>query len=193
MKSQNFERSLPSGYHEAFVIDATKGKFSLWLNVVAMALMVVIAVPLVAIIFITAEEITINSTFLLILCGLLIVYTILHELTHGIAYKAMTGEKLTFGLTLTVAYCGVPKIFVYRKTALVALLAPFTVYSILFIALMIALPDPTMKLAVALLFAIHFGGCAGDLYDTFIYLTKFRDPTTLMQDTGPRQVFYVRD
>ncbi|MCD8345930.1 MAG: DUF3267 domain-containing protein [Oscillospiraceae bacterium] len=193
MKSQNFECSLPSGYHEAFVIDATKGKFSLWLNVVAMALMVVIAVPLVAIIFITAEEITINSTFLLILCGLLIVYTILHELTHGIAYKAMTGEKLTFGLTLTVAYCGVPKIFVYRKTALVALLAPFTVYSILFIALMIALPDPTMKLAVALLFAIHFGGCAGDLYDTFIYLTKFRDPTTLMQDTGPRQVFYVRD
>ncbi len=192
MKQQNFERTLPEGYHEAHVIDATKGKFSFWLNVVAMALMVVIAVPLVVIISGTGE-IHVNSTFLLILCGLLIVYTILHELTHGIAYKLMTGEKLTFGLTLTVAYCGVPKIFVYRKTALVALLAPFTVYSILFIALMIALPDPTMKLAVALIFAIHFGGCAGDLYDTFIYLTKFRAPTTLMQDTGPKQTFYTKD
>ncbi|MCD7823628.1 MAG: DUF3267 domain-containing protein [Oscillospiraceae bacterium] len=191
MKSDNFERTLPEGYHEAYVIDATKGKFSLWLNVVAMALMIVIAVPLVAIIFITAEEVHVNSTFLLILCGLLIVYTILHELTHGIAYKLMTGEKLTFGVTLTVAFCGVPKIFVYRKTAMVALLAPFTVYSILFILLMIALPDPTMKLAVAILFAIHFGGCAGDLYDTFIYLTRFKDPKTLMQDTGPRQTFYV--
>ncbi len=191
MKSDNFERTLPEGYHEAYVIDATSGKFSIWLNVVAMALMVVIAVPL-AVIISRMGEIHVNSTFLLILCGLLIVYTILHELTHGIAYKLMTGEKLTFGLTLTVAYCGVPKIFVYRKTAMVALLAPFTVYSILFIALMIALPDPTMKLAVAIIFAIHFGGCAGDLYDTFIYLTKFRDPTTLMQDTGPKQTFYVK-
>ncbi len=191
MKSDNFERTLPEGYKEAYVIDATSGKFSIWLNVVAMALMVVVAVPLVVIIC-GMGEIHIGSTFLLILCGLLIVYTILHELTHGIAYKVMTGEKLTFGLTLTVAYCGVPKIFVYRKTALVALLAPFTVYSILFIALMIALPDPTMKLAVGLLFAIHFGGCAGDLYDTFIYLTKFRDPKTLMQDTGPRQTFYTK-
>ncbi|MCC8196459.1 MAG: DUF3267 domain-containing protein [Ruminococcus sp.] len=191
MKSQNFERTLPEGYHEAYVIDATKGKFSLWLNIVAMALMVVIAVPL-AVIISRMGEIHVNSTFLLILCGLLIVYTILHELTHGIAYKLMTGEKLTFGLTLTVAYCGVPKIFVYRKTALVALLAPFTVYTILFLVLLVALPDPTMKLAVALLFAIHFGGCAGDLYDTFIYLTKFRDPTTLMQDTGPRQTFYTK-
>ncbi|MCD7847085.1 MAG: DUF3267 domain-containing protein [Oscillospiraceae bacterium] len=191
MKSQNFERTLPEGYKESYVIDATKGKFSLWLNVIAMALMVVIAVPLVIVIF-HMGEVHVSSTFLLILCGLLIVYTILHELTHGIAYKLMTGEKLTFGLTLTVAYCGVPKIYVYRKTAMVALLAPFTVYSILFIALLVALPDPTMKLAVALLFAIHFGGCAGDLYDTFIYLTKFKDPTTLMQDTGPRQTFYTK-
>ncbi len=191
MKSDNFERNLPEGYHEAYVIDATSGKFSIWLNVVAMALMVIIAVPL-AVIISGMGEIHVNSTFLLILCGLLIVYTILHELTHGIAYKLMTGEKLTFGLTLTVAYCGVPKIFVYRKTAMVALLAPFTVYSILFIALMIVLPDPTAKLAVALIFAIHFGGCAGDLYDTFIYLTKFRDPTTLMQDTGPKQTFYTK-
>ena len=191
MKSDNFERTLPEGYHEAYAIDATSGKFSIWLNVVAMALMVVIAVPL-AVIISGMGEIHINSTFLLILCGLLIVYTILHELTHGIAYKLMTGEKLTFGLTLTVAYCGVPKIFVYRKAAMIALLAPFTVYSILFIALIIALPDLTMKLAVALIFAIHFGGCAGDLYDTFIYLTKFRDPTTLMQDTGPKQTFYVK-
>lgn len=190
MKNQNFERTLPEGYKEAYVIDATSGKFSLWLNVVAMALMVVVAVPL-AVIISGMGEIHVNSTFLLVLCGLLIAYTILHELTHGIAYKLMTGEKLTFGVTLTVAYCGVPKIFVYRKTAMIALLAPFTVYSILFIALMIILPDPTMKLAVALIFAIHFGGCAGDLYDTFIYLTKFRDPTTLMQDTGPKQTFYV--
>ena len=53
---------------------------------------------------------------------MLVLYILLHELVHGAAYKLLTGRKLTFGLTLSVAYCGVPDIFVYRNAALAALL-----------------------------------------------------------------------
>ena len=44
----------------------------------------------------------------------------------------------------------------------------------------------------ALLLAVHIGGCVGDLYDAGLYRFRFRRPDTLMQDTGPKQTFYVK-
>ena len=49
--------------------------------------------------------------YLFMFAILLILYIILHELTHGAAYKILTHEKLTFGITLTCAFCGVPERF----------------------------------------------------------------------------------
>ena len=47
----------------------------------------------------------------------LVLYLVLHELVHGAVYKALTHQKLTFGFTLTVAFCGVPDVYTSRKTA----------------------------------------------------------------------------
>ena len=127
-----------------------------------------------------------------ILLAVMILYLVLHELTHGAAYKLLTGRRLTFGVSLTAAYCGVPDVYVYRKTALISLLAPFVVFDLVFVLLTLLLPDPWYRLDAALMLALHVGGCSGDLYDTFLYLTKFRDPATLMRDTGPKQTFYVK-
>ena len=41
----------------------------------------------------------------------MVLYMVLHELTHGLFYKIFTHEKLKFGMTLTVAYCGIPRIY----------------------------------------------------------------------------------
>ncbi len=136
------------------------------------------------------EDYSIRESFLC--CAALVLTIIVHELLHGAAYKLLTGEKLTFGFTLSVAYCGVPHIYVYRRAALIALLTPFTVFTILYIVLLLAVSDPFTKLCILLPFAVHTGGCVGDLYDTYIYLTRFKDPATLMQDTGPKQTFYTR-
>ena len=46
-------------------------------------------------------------------------------------------------------------------------------------------------LVCGVLFSIHFGGCVGDLYVIGLFLFRFRDPRTLMNDTGPKQTFYV--
>ena len=118
----------------------------------------------------------------------MIAYIILHELTHGLVYKVMTKQKLTFGLTLSCAFCGVPNIYVTRKTALLAILAPFVVFTIIFIPLIIVLPANMINLALVIIFGIHFSGCVGDLYGTIVLITL--KGKILMNDTGPKQTFY---
>ena len=190
---KTFEPTLPEGYREALLIDAGEKKFSILMNLAALAMMVVILVIVLPLLRLPSFTVTFSIPKLLLLLLLLVGYVVAHELVHGIAYKLMTGQKLTYGFQLTVAFCGVPDIFVYRKTALVSLLAPFTVFTLLFGGLMLFLHDPGWKLVFAFLLAMHIGGCVGDLYDTLLYLFRFRDPDTLMNDTGPAQRFYVKE
>ena len=115
----------------------------------------------------------------------------LHELVHGAAYKLLTGQKLTFGVTLSVAFCGVPEIYVYRRASLIAVLAPFVVFTVVGAALLIVLDGAWARFFTLLFLGLHLGGCSGDLYNAWMYLTRFKDPRTLTRDTGPVQTFYV--
>ncbi|MCQ2399101.1 MAG: DUF3267 domain-containing protein, partial [Clostridia bacterium] len=124
----------------------------------------------------------------------IIAYLVLHELVHGVAYKALTHEKLTFGLSWSCAFCGVPDVYVSRKTALVSLLAPFVVFSVLFLSgatVAYLVGDPIAFLYLGILFAIHFGGCVGDLWMTVLLSFRFRDKRLYMRDTGPEQFLYL--
>ena len=193
--NKNYELTLPEGYREALLIDAGNKKLGILLNVIAFAITVLILVLVVPQLHLR-EQLTVLSITLpkLIVFTLSpIVYLVAHELVHGAAYKLLTRQKLTYGFTLTVAYCGVPNIYVYRKTALISLLAPFVVFTLLFGGLTLFLQDPVLRLISAVLLALHIGGCVGDLYDTFLYLFRFRAPDTLMNDTGPAQRFYVKE
>ena len=188
---KHYETELPAGYREAYVIDAADKRIGLKLNLIGagitVALLAVFALILRPRDFF--ENYTISRN--LITLGLLFAYLVLHELTHGAAYKLLTRQKLTFGFTATVAYCGVPEIYVYRKAAMIALLAPFCVFNVVFGLAVILLPGAWDKMYAAALLAIHVGGCVGDLYDTWLYLTRFKQPDTLMRDTGPKQTFYL--
>lgn len=188
---KNFEKELPEGYREVFSIDAKNKKTALIMSLAAFFITAALCVASWLIVRPYGYSPDHLIARYLIFLIVLLAYIVLHELVHGLAYKLLTGQKLTFGMTLTVAFCGVPDIYVYRRTALISLLAPFTVFSVVFIVLALALRDPWDKFYAGVLFAVHIGGCVGDLYDTFLYLTRFRDPRTLMRDTGPKQTFYV--
>ena len=188
-----FEPILPAGYREALLIDAGDRKLGILLNLAAVALTVLILFIALPLLHLSSFTLVFTFPKIILFPFLILGYLVAHELVHGIAYKLLTGQKLTFGLTLTVAYCGVPDIYVYRRTALISLLAPFTVFTLLFGGLMLGLNDPVWKLVFAVLLAIHIGGCVGDLYDTFLYLFRFRSPDTLMNDTGPAQRVYVKE
>ena len=203
---KNYEKELPRGYVEAKVIDVKDNKFGIIMNVVAIAVLIItISITWFALFAQYDEsfgEILLNrilvfdalTTLLRVVIFMvaLIAYIVLHELTHGAVYKILTKQKLTFGITFTAAYCGVPNIYVYRTTALLSLLAPFCLFLPVFVLPMFFLNNYLDILLFAFMLGMHVGGCSGDLYDTFLYLFKYRDPSTLMRDFGPKQIFYVK-
>ncbi|MBQ7638485.1 MAG: DUF3267 domain-containing protein [Clostridia bacterium] len=189
--NKNFETELPSGYREAYSIDAKNIKTGVLLNAAGIVLTALLIAAAYFIIKPSGFMENFSFSRYVIALFVLIVYIVAHELTHGAAYKLLTKRKLTFGLSLTVAYCGVPDIYVYRKTALISLLAPFTVFSIVFLCAALLFRDQWDKFYASAVFAIHIGGCSGDLFGTLLYLIRFRDKRTLMRDTGPKQTFYL--
>ena len=195
---ENYFRTLPQGYREVKTVDAKEGKTAFVLTLISFVLT---AIPF-AVVFTFAGGLgyirnTYERTDVMLAMAIFIVsiisYLILHELTHGAVYKALTHQKLTFGFTLTVAFCGVPDIYTSRRTALEATAAPFVVFSLIFIPLTILLYNVSRLyfLVSGALFSIHFGGCVGDLYMIILLLFRYRDPRTLMNDTGPKQTIYL--
>ena len=190
MEGKDYEIVLPQGYESVLTIDATDKKFALRMNLAALIPMV--PAMLLAWRMIWNTPVAYFPQKMLGFFAAMLLYVVLHELVHGVAYRVLTHRKLTFGLKLTCAYCGVPDIYCYRRTALISLLAPFTVFTILFAALALFLDDTMLRACAVILLGMHLGGCSGDLYDSWLYLTRFRDPLTLMRDTGPAQTFYVK-
>ena len=196
-RSKNFTRELPEGYKPVKEIDAGEKKFGILMNLAATLLTAIVGVGGFFLKFRGDPGSAIpdlgnvwafEGWLLAILAGL-VAYLVLHELTHGAVYRLLTGEKLTFGLKLTCAYCGVPNIYVTKKTALLSLLAPFTVFSVAFLVPFFLFSGP-VSFSFLVLFALHFGGCVGDLYDTILLLFCLKGKL-LMRDTGPKQTFYV--
>jgi hypothetical protein len=89
-----------------------------------------------------------------------------------------------------VAFCGVPNIYVSKKVSIMAVLAPFVTYSIILIPILILIPANLIYFALLMIFALHFSGCVGDLYVTYILLKSKGNILILMNDTGPKQTFY---
>lgn len=200
-KEQNFKKELPSGYKQACYINAKDTKFGIIFNLIALAvLIVVIALAIISLhiadrqipSFLEMSPLQLLSIYVVFI-AITSAYVVLHELVHAIAYKVQTGEKLTFGMSWSCAFCGVPHIYTYRKTALIAVVAPFAVFTLLFIPILILLyfVSPLYYMIMAVVFGLHLGGCSGDLYVLYLLTKKFKDKNTLMRDTGPEQFFYV--
>ena len=203
---KTYEKELPQAYVEVKTVDVKNNKFGVILNIIAIAMWLVVMVITWLALFARFDESFIdivtnrilltnpwsNIARFAIFIVVMIAYIVLHELVHGLMFKLLTKQKLTFGLTLTAAYCGVPDIYVYRKTALISLFAPFVVFLPVFLVPMFFLNNYIDILLFAFMLGMHVGGCVGDLYDTFLFLFKYRDPSTLMRDFGPKQIIYVK-
>lgn len=192
-RSENFEHKLPDGYKEVFVIDAGDKKTGVIFNVAALAVMAVVFL-VTACMFFRGSEFVLSFgvsslPWMAVFCVSIFAYLVLHELVHGATYYLLTRQKLTFGISWTVAFCGIPGIYVYKKAALIALLAPFITFDAIFLLSAALARSAEAKLMFITLFSLHFGGCVGDLYDTVLLLFRFRGDI-LVNDTGPKQTFY---
>ncbi len=198
MKENNFEKVLPDGYKSALQVDAKDKRTGIILNLAALVIMAAVAALLIMIPFLGGKgELMFDGgafTFLLYI-PIFAAYIILHELTHGAAYKLSTGQKLTFGITLTVAFCGVPDIYVYRRPSIFSAAAPLVLFSLIFGGLAAAFYFISLPIyfVFSLVFATHLGGCVGDMYLVGLLLFKYRNNSTLIRDTGPKQNIYIKE
>lgn len=198
MKNANFERELPSAYRQALYINAKNTKFGFIMNVAAIlitALTVSLAVIPISGKIVWSKTLLESKTLLayLVFLASMVLYVILHELVHGLAYLILTKEVPTFGISFTCAFCGVPGIYTYRKTALIAITAPFAVFTLIFGGLTAYLyfVNPFYYLLSAIMLGLHLGGCIGDIYLTLLMLFRYKNPKTLMRDTGAEQYIFV--
>lgn len=195
---KHYEVELPEEYESVKVIDAKDKKTVILMNVVVI-IITFLLIYLGILIYkaingpITFEIYNPNTLLAwLVMLILLIVVTIIHELVHGLFYKIFTKEKLTFGFTLSVAYCGVPHIYVYRKAMIVTAMAPCLILSTVLIVPLLLANSFIWFLVWLVLFSVHFAGCVGDIYSTFLLCFKYKSPTTLINDTGPKQTIYQK-
>ena len=183
-KEQTFERELPQGYRQALYINAKNAKFGIIFNLIAVAVLVLVMVAAFLLLGLGDRSFDLSETVTpfeltvadLIFIAAMIAYIVLHEVVHGIAYKSQTGEKLTFGMSWSCAFCGVPHIFTYRKTALIALAAPLVTFTVILLPVTVCLwfVHPLAYFASALIFGLHLGGCCGDMYMILLLCTKFK-------------------
>ena len=200
MKEQNYCRELPAGYTQAYYLNCKKISVGLIFTVISLVVLVLVmalsAVPMMlgaqpgsAVELEGFAALGVMYGFL----ALMLVYIVLHELVHGIFYKALTGEKLTFGISWSCAFCGVPNIYTYRRTSIISAAAPLVLFTAIMLPVQIVLffVHPLLYWMMALLFGIHLGGCCGDGFLILLLLVKYKDPRVLVRDTGPEQYIYV--
>ncbi len=200
-KTKYYYNDLPEDYVEDYVIDAKSTKFTiiygLIVNLLLVAGTIVLCLFLKGFSFNAFREYRTNNLHIflfgiLAFVAMLLAYVILHELTHGLFYKIFTHEKLTFGLTLTVAYCGVPKLYNKKWPMFITSLAPFVVFILVFGLPIIFIDNIVFYSAFSLLLGFHIGGCVGDLYGATILLFKYHGKDVLINDTGPKQTYYIK-
>lgn len=202
MKNKNYETDLPRGYKEVLHIDAKNTKTGIVMNLVALLVLVVVIAVAYVPLSLNGTDLSFGEFYavdsidrlivMFVFCAVMFGYIVLHEHVHGIAYKILTGEKLTFGISWSCAFCGVPNIYTYRKTAIISSAAPLVVFSVIFglVTLALYFVSPVYYVLSAVVFGLHLGGCSGDMYIIFMLL-KHKNSKALMRDTGPEQFLYL--
>ncbi len=186
-------QTLPEGYRELLSIDLQKDKrTALLVNgaaVGAMAVLALIGHLVVPIQTLFDFSLDFGPCFLrlgVLLLGM-IVYVVLHELTHAAVMKAYGAKKLRFGFTGMYAYAGSEGDYFAKRPYRHIALAPLVLWALIFGLLSIVVPRDWFWVVWMLQIA-NVSGAAGDVYVTLRLRRLPRD--LLVRDTGVAMTVY---
>ncbi len=177
------QTTLPAGYAEKEAIDLQKDKKRMLL---VNGLAVLIGLVMAALgVWISARcgwtpDIDTYFFHLLVFLGGCVLYTILHELVHGIAMRAFSGIRPRYGFTGLYAYAGSDAYFC-RRDYIVTALAPIVVWGVVLAVLQCLVPLAWFWVVYAVQI-INISGAAGDLYVT-VHMSRL-PADILVQDSG---------
>lgn len=177
---------LPEGYRLLQSIDLEKNKRQMIIvNVLAIVVGVLAAIPMVLLAPEEAEFIRGLSDLMLLVAGMF-GYIILHEAIHGVFFWAFSHEKPRFGWKSAYAYAA-SDAWYPKWPYLTIALAPVVLWGVVLAILAAVLPAEWYWMTQATQL-INLSGAAGDLYVTWLLCRMPAD--ILVQDDGvAMQVF----
>lgn len=183
--------TLPENYKEILAVDLQKNKkLALLVNIAALAVSTVMAV--LGIIFKPLDfDLLIENPLISILIIIatylgILLYILLHELTHGVFIYHYSKKKPKFGFTLLYAYAGSDCYFAKLPYIIIAL-SPVIFWGLVLLVLNLTLPD-YLFWPIYLIQIMNISGAAGDVYVTLKFTKLPKD--ILVLDTGIAMTVY---
>lgn len=183
MKALN---SLPTNYREIFSVNLqTDKKIAVKLNVVALLIGVVMAVPMhfyipISTLFDFSQGFIVYFIRFAVLSVAMIAYMILHEAVHGVAMKICGTKKVKYGFTGLYAFAG-SNDFYDKKSYIFIALAPVVLWGIVLLVINLFVPENWFWV-VYFIQIFNISGAAGDFYVTAKF-SKMPDDI-LISDSG---------
>lgn len=185
---------LPEDYGEIYSLNLQKDKrTAIIVNLLALAIAAVMAVSMnffvpVTSVFDMSGGIVRYFLRLAALIVLMVLYTVLHELVHGIAMKLCGTKRVKYGFTGLYAFAG-SEDYYDKKSYIFIALAPIVLWGTVLAAVNFFVPTEWFWI-VYMIQLINISGAAGDMFAA----VKFsRMPKNiLIQDSGvSMRVFYI--
>lgn len=182
---------LPDAYKEIYSLDLQNNtKLALFVNILAVVITVVLAIPACFLVPITTFFATESGVFLLkpaILIVGVITYMVLHELVHGAAMKFCGTQKVKYGFTGLYAFACSDDYY-DKRTYLFIALAPVVLWGIVLALLTIAVPSEWFWI-VYFIQITNISGAAGDFFVTVKFSRLPKD--ILVKDSGVAMTVYA--
>ena len=184
---------LPEDYREVYSVNLeTNKKSSLYVNLLAIAITVSMAVIMSLVIPISSlfENHTDAAGLIirfLVLIAMILAHIVLHELTHGVVMKLCGCEKVTYGFSGMYAYASASAFFTKTQYLCIAL-APVFFWGIVLTVLGLLVPTSWFWIIYTVQIA-NIAGAAGDYYVVFHFF--FLPEDLLVYDTGTSMSVYA--
>lgn len=188
-------KSLPENYERAFSVDVEKDKrTALIVNGISLGIFVIMAS--IMCIFVKPFQLVMpqgdESYFSGILRAgvlfvLLLLYIVLHELTHGVMMRALGASKVNFGFTGLYTYAGSDGYF-DKKSFIIIALSPIVIWGVVLAVINILVPYNWIW-TVYFIQIVNVAGASSDFYITAkLLLTK---KPVLVRDEGVGMSVFV--
>ena len=187
--------ALPEEYREFYSIDLQNNKkMSLIVNLLAVAIAGVLLIPMIFFVPISAllsmyDGLVSYIIRFVSLIVLIVIYMVLHELTHGVAMKICGTKKVKYGFTGLYAFAG-SNDYYDKKSYIFIALAPVVLWGFV-----IAIINPFVSVewfwVVYILQITNLSGAAGDLFVIIKFSGFPKD--ILIRDYGVAMTVYSKD
>jgi len=124
---------------------------------------------------------------IIITIGLVIIYMVVHELTHGIFIRILSKKKPKYAVRFPYLTTGSQSFF-NKKSFVLITLAPVIIWGIILLFVISFVPQ-TLFMSFYVVLGLNFAGAAGDYVQVYYF---FKLPkNALLQDDGNETKVYV--